>query len=68
VTEAPRIRLDNSIAPFINRRDVMNGRARRPATTARYGQSDNDPLRRASNAIAKAIADAMDGNVAVDSG
>ena len=33
------------------------------ATTARYAHLDNDPLRRASNAIGKAIADAMDRNV-----
>jgi integrase len=36
------------------------------ATTARYAHLDNDPLRRASNTIGKAIADAMDGNVAAD--
>jgi integrase len=36
------------------------------ATTARYAHLDNDPLRRASNAIGKAVADAMDGNVAAD--
>ncbi len=32
----------------------------------RYARLDNDPLRRASNAIGKAIADAMDGNVVPD--
>lgn len=36
------------------------------ATTARYAHLDNDPLRQASNAIGKAIAHAMDGNVAAD--
>jgi len=35
-------------------------------TTARCAHLDNDPLRRASNAIGKAIADAMDGNVVPD--
>lgn len=32
------------------------------ATTARYAHLDNDPLRRASEAIATRIAAAMDGN------
>jgi integrase len=36
------------------------------ATTARYAHLDNDPLRRASNDIGKAIANAMDGNDAAD--
>ena len=36
------------------------------ATTARYAHLDNDPLRRASDVIGKAIANAMDGNVAAD--
>jgi integrase len=33
------------------------------ATTARYAHLDNDPLRRASEAIARRIAAALDGNV-----
>jgi hypothetical protein len=32
------------------------------ATTARYAHLDNDPLRRASEAIARRIAAALDGN------
>jgi hypothetical protein len=36
------------------------------ATTARYARLDNNPLRRASNVIGKAIAHAMDGNFAAD--
>jgi integrase len=36
------------------------------ATTARYAHLDNDPLRRASDVIGKAIANAMDGKIAPD--